>query len=62
MIESEVFGTAKINFIAIFLQNIIFFFCRWAKQGQLPFFQVTRHMPGYMKFGLGDFACLCPRK
>jgi len=33
---------------------------RWAKQGQLPYFQATRHIPQHMKFGSGDFSCLCP--
>lgn len=42
----------------IFLSDII----RWAKQGQFPFFQATRHLPGYMKFGFGDFHCLCPKR
>lgn len=36
------------------------FYSRWAKQGQLPYFQTTRYIPHHMKFGIGDFSCLCP--
>lgn len=40
----------------VFISDLV----RWAKQGQLPYFQITRHIPGHMKFGHGDFQSLCP--
>ncbi|XP_058958293.2 TATA box-binding protein-associated factor RNA polymerase I subunit B isoform X1 [Pocillopora verrucosa] len=40
----------------VFISDLV----RWAKQGQFPYFQTTRHIPGHMKFGSGDFSCLCP--
>ncbi|XP_067036516.1 uncharacterized protein [Acropora muricata] len=42
----------------VFLSDII----RWAKQGEFPYFQATRYLPSYMKFGYEDFSCLCPKR